>query len=130
MIDLLLGGVYLHDDDHARNVLENRLNFEVFSIEVVSIMKLKREEITKIAGLIQRHLKDAGLVTSKSTDDRIRERIETVIAKNLEEEAAIEEEVKKLMEQYRSQIASGAIDPQKAYTMIKKQVAKERKFIL
>jgi hypothetical protein len=93
-------------------------------------VKLKREEIAKIARLIQSHLKEAGLVTSKAPDDRIRERIETVILKNLEEEAAIEDEVKKLMEQYRSQIATGAIDPQKAYTMIKKQVAKERKFIL
>ena len=37
------------------------------------------------------------------------------------------------MEQYRTQIASsqdGAIDPQKAYMMIKKQVAKDRKFVL
>ncbi len=43
---------------------------------------------------------------------------------------AIEEEVKRLMEQYRDQIASGSIDPQKAYMMIKKQVAKDKKFIL
>ena len=52
------------------------------------------------------------------------------IHKNLDEETAIEEGVKKLMEQYRSQIASGSVDPQKAYMMIKKQVAKERKFVL
>lgn len=93
-------------------------------------MKLKREEIAKIAALIQGRLKEAHLVTTSAPDERIRERIESVISKNLEEEAAIEDEVRKLMEQYRSQIASGAIDSQKAYMMIKKQVAKERKFIL
>jgi len=93
-------------------------------------MKLKREEIAKIALLIQRHLKEASLIASASPEDRIRERIEVVITKNLEEEMAIEDEVKRLMEQYRSQIASGAIDSQKAYMMIKKQVAKDRKFIL
>lgn len=93
-------------------------------------MKLKREEIARISSLIQTHLKEAGLVTTKAPDERVRERIETIIAKNLEEEVAIEDEVKKLMEQYKSQIASGAIDTQKAYMMIKKQVAKERKFVL
>lgn len=93
-------------------------------------MKLKREEVSRLAGLIQKHLKENGLAASKSPDDKVRERIETIIFKNLEEEVAIEEEVKKLMDQYKTQIASGSIDPQKAYTMIKKQVAKERKFIL
>lgn len=96
-------------------------------------MKLKREEIAKIAALIQGRLKEAHLITASVPDERIRERIEAIILKNLEEEAAIEDEVKKLMEQYRSQIASskdGAIDSQKAYMMIKKQVAKDRKFIL
>lgn len=93
-------------------------------------MKLKREEIAKIAELVQRHLKEAQLITTSAPDDRLRERIGSIILKNLEEESAIEEEVKKIMEQYRSQIASGAIDSQKAYMMIKKQVAKDRKFIL
>jgi len=93
-------------------------------------MKLKREEIAKIALLIQRHLKEANLIANAAPEDRVRERIEVVITKNLQEEMAIEDEVKKLMEQYRSQIASGAIDSQKAYMMIKKQVAKDRKFIL
>jgi hypothetical protein len=93
-------------------------------------MKLKREEIAKIAALIQRHLKDGGHIANNAPDDRVRERIDAVITKNLQEEVAIEDETKRLMEQYRAQIASGAIDAQKAYMMIKKQVAKDRKFIL
>jgi hypothetical protein len=93
-------------------------------------MKLKREEVRKIAELVMKNLGAHSLIETKSPHEKLVERIETVIFKNLEEEAAIEEEVKKLMEQYRSQIASGSIDPQKAYMMIKKQVAKERKFIL
>ena len=92
-------------------------------------MKLKREEIHKIAELMLKNLSAQSLITTKA-NDKVVERIETLILRNLEEEMAIEEEVKKLMEQYRSQIASGAIDTQKAYMMIKKQVAKERKFIL
>lgn len=93
-------------------------------------MKLKREEILKLSGLIADHLKVDAAVSFKTPDDQVRSIIEQAIYKNLQDEVAIEEEVKKIMEQYRSQIASGAIDPQKVYTMIKKQVAKERKFVL
>lgn len=93
-------------------------------------MKLKREEIAKIAFLIQQHLKEGQHIANAAPEDRVRERIDAIITKNLQEEVAIEDETKRLMEQYRAQIASGAIDSQKAYMMIKKQVAKDRKFIL
>lgn len=93
-------------------------------------MKLKKEEITKLSLRILKGLKEHGLIIPKAPEDKIQSRIELAIYKNVEEEALIEEQVKKIMEQYRSQIASGSIDPQKAYTMIKKQVAKERKFVL
>ena len=93
-------------------------------------MKLRKEEISKLAGLILKNLKDHGLIVSKSSDGELLSKIDGIILKNLEDEAAIEEAVRKLMDQYRAQIASGAIDPQKMYMMMKKQVAKERKFIL
>ncbi len=93
-------------------------------------MKLKREEIQTLGRLILRSLCDKNLVTLRVSESQIQAKIEAVIVKNIQEEAAIEEEVKKIMEQYRAQIASGSIDPQKVYMMIKKQVAKDRKFIL
>ncbi len=94
------------------------------------IVKLKREEVRKIAELVMKNLTAHALIESKVPNAKLVEKIESLIFRNLEEEASIEEEVKKLMEQYRTQIGSGSIDPQKAYTMIKKQVAKDRKFIL
>ncbi len=93
-------------------------------------MKLKREEIQTLGRLILRSLCDKNLVTLRVSESQIQAKIEAVIVKNIQEEAAIEEEVKKIMEQYRAQIASGSIDPQRVYMMIKKQVAKDRKFIL
>jgi hypothetical protein len=93
-------------------------------------MKLRREDITKISRLIVSHLTAAKLWELKVGEDKVVAKIEGIIGKNIDEEAAIEEEVKKLMDQYRDPISSGAIDPQKAYMMIKKQVAKERKFVL
>ena len=93
-------------------------------------MRLKQEEISRIARQILQNLKEKGVAVLKVGGEKVLARIEAVFVKNLSEESAIEEEVRRLMDQYRAQVASGAIDPQKAYQMIKKQVAKDRKFIL
>ena len=93
-------------------------------------MKFKKEEIAKLSRLIFESLKTHSLLKGTVVESKIISKTEAAISKNLEDEAAIEEQARKLMDQYRSQIASGAVDPQKAYMMIKKQVAKERKFIL
>lgn len=93
-------------------------------------MRWKREEMTRLAALIFKGLTEKKVALAKGTPEEVVSRIASIIAQNLEEEEAIEEEVKKIMERYRSQIASGSVDPQKAYMMIKKQVAKDRKFIL
>ncbi len=93
-------------------------------------MKMKPEEIIRLAGIILNNLKTKSLIAPKGTDDRLSAAIQSAILKNLQDEESIEQEVKKIMEQYKVQISSGTIDPQKAYMMIKKQVAKDRKFIL
>ncbi len=93
-------------------------------------MHLKREQITTIAEHITRNLRDKGVAVFKVGEDKIRAKIEAIIAKDQDAEAAIETEVKRVMEQYKTQIATGQVDAQKIFMMIKKQVAKERKFIL
>ncbi len=93
-------------------------------------MKLKREEIQRLSQTLFQHLRDKHLITVLESDAKILEKINTVIQNNMDEELAIENQARKLIDQYSGQIDSGAIDPQKAFTMIKKQVAKERKFIL
>lgn len=92
-------------------------------------MRLKKEQVAFLAHQIVQHLQKAGC-TFKAEEARIIERVEGVIQKNIDDEFRIEDEVKKLMEQYRAQLASGDADPQRVYQMIKKQVAKEKKFIL
>jgi len=93
-------------------------------------MGLKREDIDKLAKSVLKHLKDRGLFSGPVQDLEVESQIANVLFQNLDEEKKVEEAVSKIMEQYRAQIASGSIDSQKAYMMIKKQVAKERKFIL
>lgn len=91
---------------------------------------MRSEDIKKLAALILKHLRESGTATFRVPENQVEEKIGQIVFNNLDEEAKIEETAKKLMEQHRAQMTSGAIDPQKAYMMIKKQVAKERKFVL
>ncbi len=93
-------------------------------------MSLKKEEIKTLSTKVLRFLKSAQLITPLVGEDKIEAKIAAVFEKNVNEELAIENDARKLMDQYKSQIASGAVDSQKAYLMIKKQLIKERKFIV
>jgi hypothetical protein len=92
-------------------------------------MYLRKEQVASIAHAIGVALKKGGVVLKKG-EKGVVEKIESVIQKNIDDERAIDEQVKNMMDQYRNQIASGSVDPQRAFQMIKKQVAKERKFVL
>ena len=92
-------------------------------------MHLKKEQMAQLAHQIVEDLKKSGVIF-KGVEEKIFEKIFHVIQKNVEQELEIEDQVKKLMDQYKVQIASGSIDAQKVYQMIKRQVAKERNFVL
>ena len=93
-------------------------------------MRLKKEQVDKISHLVVKALQGKKLATFKVSEGKILTKIFEIIAKNLEEENKIDEQVRKLMEQYQSQIASGQLDRQKVFQMIKKQLVKEKNFII
>ena len=92
-------------------------------------MKLKSEQIKKMAQLVYQKLADANLIEPMKSVAEIQSKIESVILADAKKEGEIEAEAKKMMEKYRSQVESGEIDYQKMYGMIKKQLIKEKKFI-
>ena len=91
-------------------------------------MHLKPEEIEKIAGLVYDGLTAAG-ATLHGPDAPIRAEIVAVISKNLQDEAAIDAEAEKLMEKFKGEISKGKVDYHQMFGMIKKQLAKDRKFV-
>ena len=93
-------------------------------------MRLRREDIPKLSEKILKNLLDNNVISSQEATAKLVEKIQSTLFNHLAEEDALEKQVEKVMEQYKTQIASGTIDPQKMYMMIKKQVAKERKFVL
>lgn len=93
-------------------------------------MRLKKEHIERIAGLILNGLKKKNLIKPRVGEQKILEKINAVITEDLSAEARLEEEARKLMDKYRPQIQSGELDERRAFLMIKKQLAKERKMVI
>ncbi|MDO8462321.1 MAG: DUF507 family protein [Deltaproteobacteria bacterium] len=92
-------------------------------------MKMNKEQINRLSILITRRLKDK-YATFKVPEQKIESRVEAVILKNLEEEEAIDQAARRYLEKYQAEIQRGQVDPQKMFLMIKKQIAKEKDFIL
>lgn len=93
-------------------------------------MRLKKDQIEKIAHRVLGELKSKHLATFKGSEAAIVERIQKAIHDNLAAEARLDEDAKKLMDQFRAQIAAGQLNQQELFNKIKKQLAKERKFVL
>ena len=93
-------------------------------------MRLKKATLQRLATNLVTSLISKQLLQPKVDTHQLIEAVATILIQNMEEERAIEDETRKLMERYRSQIDQGHADPQRLYMMIKKQVAKEKKFIL
>lgn len=93
-------------------------------------MKLKEEHIDKIANLVLRRLEEKNLIQLRASTSDFLEKVKSVIKSNLSEETNLEDEARKLLDQYRPQIQAGLLDETRALNMIKKQLAKERDIVL
>jgi len=93
-------------------------------------MRLKKDQVEKASRLILNALKEKGKTTFKVSEDKIYLKILEVFLGDLQAEDKLDADVKKIMEQYRAQIASGQVDSQKVFQMIKKQLIKERNLVI
>jgi hypothetical protein len=93
-------------------------------------MRLKKEQIQKVSELILKALQDKKLVTLKAGADRILARINRAITDDLMAEDKLDDEVKRIMDQYRAMITSGQMNEQEVFNKIKKQLIKDRKMVI
>ena len=93
-------------------------------------MRLKDKEIQRIAKMVIKHLAEKKLFEPKRDLPFLENRIVELLMANMQEEADIDNETKKMMEQYDAQIKAGQIEYHKMYRMIKQQLAKDRNFVL
>lgn len=92
-------------------------------------MRLREPQIKKLARLICNALIKDRLVDVLSSDKEVLTKIETILANDARLEEQIEAEAKKMMQKFQAQVESGEIEYQKMYTMVKKQIMKEKKFV-
>lgn len=93
-------------------------------------MKVKPEQLQKLARTIYNDLTKANLITVHSSDTAVVEKIAGVLLSDAKMEDDIEKQAKTMMDQYKTQVQSGQIDYHKMYSMIKKQLIKDKKFII
>ncbi len=93
-------------------------------------MRLKKDQIEKVSRLLVKDLKEKGKTTFKVSEEKIYLKILEIITKDLQAEDKLDMDVRKIMEQYKAQIASGQLDSQKVFQMIKKQLIKERNLVI
>ncbi len=93
-------------------------------------MRLKKEQIHKIAELVIKSLQAKKLVTFKVSEEKILSRAIEIMTQNMLMEDKLEDDVRRMMEQYKDQIEKGQVDRQKVFQMIKKQLIKERNLVI
>ncbi|MBI2340980.1 MAG: DUF507 family protein [Deltaproteobacteria bacterium] len=93
-------------------------------------MRLKTEQILKISELILHNLQEKKLIAPRVPKNKILESIAAIITGDLMAEVKIEDEARKLMDKYRTQIESGMLNERELLLKIKKQLAKEKKIVL
>lgn len=91
-------------------------------------MKVKPEQIERVAGQILAVYRQQDLIATKADDAAIKAKIVEVLGKNFAEEEAIEEEARKMLAAH----GAGArdLDPYKMFLLAKQKLAAKRGFIL
>lgn len=90
-------------------------------------VRLTEKQIAWLVDHLLRELDQADLLRVESNDEESRKTLIGVIRNNLNEEIAIEKEAWKLVEKHGE---VQGVDRHKAYGMIKKELAKQKGFIL
>lgn len=93
-------------------------------------MKLSKAEVEKICDRVIERFVSEGVVELKAKKADLFKKVTELFIDELMVEDRLNEEVRKIMEQYKKEIEKGKIDYQKMFEMIKKQLIKERGLIL
>lgn len=92
-------------------------------------MQIKHSQLDYLAGHIVKDLREKKLAAFAQPDAILIGLILGIFKKNAEEEENINQEAKKLLDQNKAKIGQN-IDEERAFSLIKKQLAKERDFVL
>lgn len=93
-------------------------------------MKVSSDQISYLCNKVFDGLKDKGILIPKSDKDSIIKKMIEEMENNFREEAAIDNEARKMLAQYKDQISNASMNQSKLFMMLKKELAKKKGFIL
>lgn len=93
-------------------------------------MKVKAQEINLIVEKVVDNLKKKNLVTFKTSEKAVKDKMTAIFTKNMEEEDKLDLEVEEILKKFQREIDSGKVDYRKMFQKVKTQLAKDKKFIL
>jgi hypothetical protein len=91
-------------------------------------MKVKPEQLERIAALLIAGYRNKELMVTKADDAALKRKIVEIIGNNFAEEEAIEEETRKMLASHAQ--ASRDMDPYKMFLLAKQKLAAKKGFIL
>jgi hypothetical protein len=91
-------------------------------------MKMKQEQLDRLAQHVLTVYETKGLMTAAAGSAEIRRKISEILAANFSEEETIEEEARKMLAAHAS--ASRDMDPYKMFLIAKQKLAAKKGFIL
>lgn len=93
-------------------------------------MRLKKERISALAETLVDRLTGQQIIRTEASKGDIAAGVEQIITDELSVEDRLDDDVRKLLDQYQAQINKGQADERTLFLMIKKQLAKEKGVIL
>ena len=91
-------------------------------------MKIKSEQIDRLASSLVSTYSKKDLIVTKASDHEIKAKIAAIIGRNFAEEEAIEEEARRMLAAYGQ--VTRDMDPYKMFLLAKQKLAAKRGFIL
>lgn len=92
-------------------------------------MRLKEPQVKHLCQKVLLTLRAKQLIILKKPESAILARMEEIFLKDLRVEQEIDREAKRLLEEFEAK-AGGTIDRQKMFTLIKKQLIKDRNAVI
>ena len=93
-------------------------------------MRLKEPQIKHLCQKVLLTLRAKQLIILKKPESAILARMEEIFAKDLRVEQDIDREAKRLLEEYETKAGTANIDRHKMFTLIKKQLIKDRNAVI
>ncbi|MDP2600759.1 MAG: DUF507 family protein [Deltaproteobacteria bacterium] len=92
-------------------------------------MQLKFSQLEPLARHIIKVLKEKKLANFGQSDENLASQVASIFKNNFEQEQKLNDEAQKLLDINKKKIGQN-IDEEKAFSMIKRQLAKEKNFVL